>query len=152
MALKEQLQTDLTTAMRERDDVAVATLRMALAAITNSEVAGKQQVTLGDDDIVNVLRSEMRKRADAAGMYADGGRPELAERERNQADVLARYVPAELDDAQLEAIVGEEVARAGEAGNTGPKAMGAVIKAVRARVGTNASGGRVADAVKRALQ
>jgi uncharacterized protein YqeY len=151
-SLKERLQADLTSAMRERDDVSVATLRMALAAITNAEVAGKEHVTLGDDDVVNVLRSEMRKRADAAGMYADGGRPELAERERSQADVLSRYVPAELDDEQLHAIVAEEVARAAEAGTTGPKAMGAVIKAVRARVGTNAAGGRIADAVKTALQ
>jgi uncharacterized protein len=149
--LKERIQADLTGAMRERDDVTVSTLRMALAAITNAEVAGKQQVRLGDDDVVQVLRSEIRKRNDAAGLYADAGRDELAQRERGEAVVLSRYVPAELDDDALHAIVTEEVARAAADGATGPKAMGVVIKAVRARVGNNASGGRVADAVKAAL-
>jgi uncharacterized protein YqeY len=149
--LKERIQADLTGAMRERDDVTVSTLRMALAAITNAEVAGKQQVTLGDDDVVQVLRSEIRKRNDAAGLYADAGRDELAQRERGEANVLSRYVPAELDDDALHAIVADEVTRAAAEGATGPKAMGAVIKAVRARVGNDASGGRVADAVKAAL-
>jgi uncharacterized protein YqeY len=149
--LKERIQGDLTSAMRERDDVTVATLRMALAAITNAEVAGKEQVTLDDDAIVGVLRSEMRKRRDAAGMYADAGHDDRAQRERQEADVLSRYVPAELDDDALAAIVAEEVGRAEADGLTGNKAMGVVIKAVRARVGTNAAGGRVADAVKHAL-
>jgi uncharacterized protein YqeY len=149
--LTERIQADLTAAMRDRDDVTVATLRMALAAIRNAEVAGKEHVTLDDEAVVGVLRSEMRKRADAAGLYAEAGRDELAQRERAEADVLARYVPAELDDAALAAIVAEEVARAAEAGATGGKAMGSVIKAVRARVGANASGGRIADAVKAAL-
>jgi uncharacterized protein YqeY len=151
-SLKEQLQSDLTVAMRERDDLAVGTLRMALAAIRNAEVAGKEHVTLSDDDTVGVLRSEIRKRNDAAGMYADAGRDELATKERSEADVLSRYVPAELDDDALNAIVAEEVARAAEAGATGGKAMGAVIKAVRERVGPNAAGGRIADAVKAALR
>jgi uncharacterized protein YqeY len=150
-SLKDTLQGDLTTAMRERDDVATATLRMALAAVRNAEVAGKEHVTLDDDEVVGVLRSEMRKRADAAETYAGAGRDELATRERSEAAVLARYVPAELDDDALGVIVAEEVARAAEAGATGPKAMGTVIKAVRGRVGTNAAGGRIADAVKAAL-
>jgi uncharacterized protein YqeY len=150
-SLKDRLKSDLPTALRERDDVAVSTLRMALAAITNAEVAGKQQVTLTDDEVVQVLRSEIRKRHDAAETYAGAGRDELAQRERSEADVLGRYVPAELDDDALLAVVREEVARANEQGATGPKAMGVVIKAVRERVGSNAAGGRVADAVKAAL-
>jgi uncharacterized protein YqeY len=150
-SLKDRLKSDLPTALRERDDVTVSTLRMALAAITNAEVAGKQQVTLTDDEVVQVLRSEIRKRHDAAETYAGAGRDELAQRERSEADVLGRYVPAELDDDALLAVVREEVARANEQGATGPKAMGVVIKAVRERVGSNAAGGRVADAVKAAL-
>jgi hypothetical protein len=150
-SLKERLQSDLPVALRERDDVTVSTLRMALAAITNAEVAGKEQVTLSDDDVVNVLRSEIRKRHDAAETYANAGRAELAQRERNEADVLGRYVPAELDDDALLAVVREEVARANANGVTGPKAMGVVIKAVRERVGSNAAGGRIANAVKAAL-
>jgi uncharacterized protein YqeY len=150
-SLKERLQGDLPTAMRERDNVTVSTLRMALAAITNAEVAGKEQVALSDDDVVNVLRSEIRKRNDAAETYANAGRDELAQRERTEADVLGRYVPAELDDDALGAVVREEIERAQAGGVTGPKAMGAVIKAVRERVGSNAAGGRIADAVKTAL-
>src|SRR3954453_5674978 len=97
-SLKERLQSDLTGAMRDRADITVSTLRMALAPITTAQGAGPEQVTLSDDDVVGVLRSEMRKRADAATMYADAGRDELAARERGEAGVLGRYVPAELDD------------------------------------------------------
>ncbi|MCU1427742.1 MAG: hypothetical protein JWL83_1742 [Actinomycetia bacterium] len=149
--LKEQLRADLTDAMRNRADVVVSTLRMALAAITKAEVAGKEHVTLSDDEVLGVLRSEARKRTEAAETYAAAGRDELATRERSEAEVLAGYLPAELDDDALGAIVSEEVARAAADGVTGPKAMGVVVKAVRTRVGTDAAGGRIAEAVKREL-
>ncbi len=149
--IKGQLRTDLTAAMRDRDEVTVAALRLAIAAITKAEVAGKQPVTLTDEQVVEVLRSEGKKRAEAAELYEQGQRTELAERERAQARVLERYLPAEMDDAQLESIVAEEVEAARGSGAVGGKAMGQVIKAVRARVGADASGGRVAAAVKAAL-
>jgi uncharacterized protein YqeY len=152
MALKTQLQEDLTTAMRSRDEVVVATVRMLLAAVRKAEVAGKSQVELSDDDIVGVIRSELRKRTEASEMYRSGGRPELADREAAEADVLRRYLPAELDDDALERIVAEEVANAAASGVTGGKAMGSVVKAVRERVGARAEGARVAAAVKTALQ
>jgi uncharacterized protein YqeY len=85
-------------------------------------------------------------------MYRSGGRPELADREAAEADVLRRYLPAELDDDALERIVAEEVANAAASGVTGGKAMGSVVKAVRERVGARAEGARVAAAVKTALQ
>jgi uncharacterized protein YqeY len=149
--IKEQLRTDLTASMRDRDEVTTAALRLAIAAITKAEVAGKTPVTLTDQQIVEVLRSEGKKRAEAADLYEQGQRTELAERERAQAAVLERYLPAEMDDAQLEAIVAEEAQAARDAGAEGGQAMGQVIKAVRARVGADASGGRVAAAVKAAL-
>jgi uncharacterized protein YqeY len=152
MALKTQLQEDLTAAMRSRDEVVVATVRMLLAAVRKAEVAGKSQVELSDDDIVGVIRSELRKRTEASEMYRSGGRPELADREAAEADVLRRYLPAELDDDALERIVAEEVANAAASGVTGGKAMGSVVKAVRERVGARAEGARVAAAVKTALQ
>jgi uncharacterized protein YqeY len=152
MALKTQLQEDLTTAMRSRDEVVVATVRMLLAAVRKAEVAGKSQVELSDDDIAGVIRSELRKRTEASKMYRSGGRPELADREAAEADVLRRYLPAELDDDALERIVAEEVANAAASGVTGGKAMGSVVKAVRERVGARAEGARVAAAVKTALQ
>jgi uncharacterized protein YqeY len=138
--------------MRSRDEVVVATVRMLLAAVRKAEVAGKSQVELSDDDIVGVIRSELRKRTEASEMYRSGGRPELADREAAEADVLRRYLPAELDDDALERIVAEEVANAAASGVTGGKAMGSVVKAVRERVGARAEGARVAAAVKTALQ
>jgi uncharacterized protein len=149
--LKEQLRADLTDAIRSRDEITVATLRLALAAITKAEVAGKEQVTLTDEQVLDLLRGEGKRRAEAAELYEQGQRAELAERERAQAAVLDRYLPAEMDDAALSAIVAEEVEIARADGATGCRAMGQVIKAVRARIGTGASGGRVAAAVKTAL-
>jgi hypothetical protein len=149
--LKDQLRTDLTAAMRERDEVTVAALRLALAAITKAEVAGSTPVTLTDEQVVDLLRSEGKKRAEAAELYEQGNRTELADRERTQAAVLERYLPAEMDDAQLDAIISEEVQAALDSGAEGGRAMGQVMKAVRARVGGQASGGRVAAAVKAAL-
>jgi uncharacterized protein YqeY len=152
MAVKAQLQKDLTTAMRSRDEVAVASLRMLLSAIRKAEVAGKAEVQLTDDQVVGVVRGEVRKRTEASDMYRSGGRPELAERENAEADVLRRYLPAELDDEILQKLVAEEVENARAAGLDGGKAMGTVVKAVRERAGTQADGARVAAAVKAALQ
>ena len=152
MAAKSQLQDDLTAAMRSRDDIAVATLRMLLAAVRKAEVAGKSQVELSDDQLIGVVRSELRKRTEASEMYRTGGRPELADREAAEADVLRRYLPAQMDDDVLQEIVTEEVARAAADGITGPKAMGSVVKAVRERVGTEAEGARVAAAVTEVIQ
>src|SRR3979411_1081443 len=146
MAVKPQLQEDLTAAMRSRDDVAVATLRMLLTAVRKAEVAGKAEVELSDDEIIAVVRSEVRKRGRASGSYRAGGRPELADRESAEADVLRRYLPAEIDNDVLTGIVAEEVANATATGVTGGKAMGTVVKAVRERVGNQADGGPVAGA------
>ncbi len=152
MTIKDQLQADLTEAMRSRDETVVATLRILLAAVKRAEVAGNAQVELSDDEVSGVVRSELRKRAEAAEMYRTGGRPELADRETAESEVLRRYLPPELGDDVLQRIVAEEVARALDAGITGGKAMGTVVKAVRERVGAQAEGARVAAAVKAALQ
>ncbi len=149
--LKDRLRDDLTDAMRARDAIAVATLRLALAAVMKSEVAGSEAVALDDAAIMGLLATEIRKRTEAADLYDQGGRTELAIKERAEADVLARYLPAALDDAALDAVVAEEVANAAAAGASGGKAMGAVIKAVRDRVGQQADGARIAAAVKSAL-
>ncbi len=148
---KERLQADLTEAMRARDDITVSTLRMALTAITKAEVAGTEAIELDDDTILVLLAAESKKRAEAADLYEQGGRAELAAKERAEMAVLARYLPTALSDDELAAIVAEEVAVAAGSGAEGGKAMGAVIKAVRDRVGQRADGGRIAAAVKAAL-
>jgi uncharacterized protein YqeY len=149
--LKSRLQADLTAAMRARDELRTATLRMALTAVTTEEVAGKQARELDDDEVVGVLAREAKKRREAAQAFGDGGRPELAERELAEAGVLDTYLPAQLDDEELRALVASEVAAAAEAGQSGPRAMGVVMKAVQPKVAGRADGGRVAAEVRAQL-
>lgn len=150
-SLKSRIQNDITDAVRSGDELSKSTLRMALAAIMNAEVAGKEAVVLTDEQVVAVLRSEVKKRVESAQIYQDAGRIELAERERGEVVILERYLPVAMDPDALAAIVAEEVAAAAAAGQSGPKAMGAVIKAVRDRVGDGADGSTIAAAVKSAL-
>ncbi len=149
--LKTTIQDDLATAMKARDELTVATLRMAIAAVQKAEVAGDEQVELTDEQVLGVLQREARSRRDSAQVYEDAGREELAARERSEAEVLDRYLPAAVGDDELAAVVAEEVATARAAGTDGPKAIGVVVKAVRERLGATADGARVAAAVKQAL-
>jgi uncharacterized protein YqeY len=146
--LKEQLQHDLTEAIRSRDELTAATLRMALTAITTEEVAGKQARTLSDDEVLTVLGREAKKRRESATAFDDAGRKELADRERAEGEVLAGYLPAQLSDDEIASLVLDVIA---ELGASGPQAMGQVMKAVQPRVAGRAEGGRVAAEVKRQL-
>jgi uncharacterized protein YqeY len=148
MVLKERLQSDLTTAIRGRDELTAATLRMALTAITTEEVAGKQARTLSDEEVLTVLGREAKKRRESATAFDDAGRTELADRERAEGEVLAGYLPAQLSDDEISSLVLDVIA---ELGVSGPQAMGQVMKAVQPRVAGRAEGGRVAAEVKRQL-
>ncbi len=148
MSLKQRLHDDLTTAMKARDAVRTATLRMALTAVGNEEVAGKQARELSDDEVVRVLVREAKKRREAAEAYDGASRPELADKERAEGAVLEEYLPAQLSDDELSALVAAAVAGAGAAG---PQAMGPVMKAVQPKVGGRAEGARVAAEVRRQL-
>ena len=149
--LKDTIKNDLTTAMKAGDETAKSTLRMALSAISNAEVAGDEAVELDDEQIVRVLQGEAKKRAEAAEVYEQNGRAEQAAKERAEAEVLARYLPAAMSEDELRAVVADEVAKAAATGQEGPKAMGGVVKAVRARVGSSADGSLIAALVKAAL-
>ena len=146
--LKDRLQADLTTAMKARDELRSATLRMVLTAVKNEEVSGKAARTLDDDEVVTVLGREAKKRREAAEAFDDGGRPERAERERAEGEVIAAYLPAQLSDDELRALVAAAVA---ETGAAGPQAMGQVMKAVTPQTAGRADGGRVAAEVRRQL-
>lgn len=150
-SLKETIKSDLTAAMKAGDDTVKSTLRMALSAISNAEVAGDEAVELNDDQVVKVLQSEAKKRAESAEVYEQNGRAEQAAKERAEAEVLAKYLPAAMSEDELRAVVAEEVAKAAAAGQEGPKAMGGVVKAVRERVGSSADGSLIAQLVKAAL-
>ncbi|MDF4254303.1 GatB/YqeY domain-containing protein [Streptomyces sp. WMMB303] len=149
--LKSRLQDDLTAAIKERDELRSATLRMTLAAITKEEVAGTSARELSDDEVQKVITREAKKRREAAEAFADGGRTEQAERERAEGEVLADYLPQQLTDEELDVLVAEAVEEARAGGAEGPRAMGAVMKIVNPKVAGRAEGGRVAGAVKKRL-
>ena len=149
--LLEQLRTDLNTAMKDRDQLKTSTIRMVLSAVQVASVAGDEAAELTDAEVTAVLRSEAKRRNEAADLYENAGRTEQAASERNELAVIEAYLPAAMDDATLQAIVDEEIAAAREAGAEGPKAMGQVIKAVKDRVGDGADGGRIAGVVKASL-
>lgn len=148
MSLKEQLKADLTAAMRAQDDVVRATLRMALTAIKDAEVSGKAARELSEDEVRAVVAREAKKRREAAEAFRAGGAPDRADRELAEGAVLDAYLPQQLSDDQLAAVVRDVVAAAGA---TGPQAMGPIMKAVGPRVAGLADGGRVAAAVRAAL-
>jgi uncharacterized protein YqeY len=147
-ALKSQLQADLNTAMKARDELTTATLRMALTAVTTEEVAGKTARELSDDEVLRVLAKEAKKRREAAEAFDGAARPELAERERAEGTVLDRYLPAQLDDGELADLVRAAIA---ESGASAPNQMGAVMKAVQPKIAGRADGKRVSDEVRRQL-
>ena len=147
-ALKERLRQDLNAAMKARDNVTTATIRMTLTAITQEEVAGAAARELSDDEVVRVITREGRKRREAAEAYDSAGRTDLAERERAEGQVLQRYLPAQLGDAELAELVRAGIA---EAGATSARDMGAVMRIVQPRVAGRADGKRVSDEVRRQL-
>ena len=149
--LKEQLHTDLTAAIKAKDSLTSGTLRMVLAAITNEEVSGKVARVLNDQDMVTVLNREAKKRKEAATAYDDAKRPELADKERAELEIIQAYLPAALSDEDLAKIIASAVAEVAASGATGPSAMGAVMKIVSPQVSGRADGGAVAAAVKSAL-
>ena len=149
-ALKDRLRSDLTTAMKARDEVRSSTLRMVLTAITNAEVAGKQARELSDDEVVGVLSTEGKKRREAATAFADGGRQAMADKELAEAAVIADYLPEQLGPEEIETLVAAAVAELGVAGD-GMKAMGKVMGVLTPQVRGRADGGAVAAEVKRQL-
>ena len=146
--LKERLRADLNTAMRARDSVRLRTLRMVLTSITNEEVSGETARELSDDEVIKVLTREARKRREAAEAFESAGRAEQAAAERAEGDVLAGYLPAQLTNDELTAIVSAAIA---ETGATGMPGMGMVMKTVTPRVAGRADGARVAAEVRRQL-
>jgi uncharacterized protein len=146
--LKDQLRADLNVAMKSRDELTTATLRMALTAITKEEVAGEAVRELSDDEVQRVLTREAKKRREAAEAFDTAGRAELASRERAEGGVLDRYLPAQLGDDELAELITAAIA---ESGASSPRDMGAVMKIVLPKVDGRADGKRVSDEVRRRL-
>lgn len=149
--LKATLQSDLTTAIRTRDELTAATLRMALTGVTTEEVSGKSARTLSDAEVMGVLTREAKKRREAAEAFADASRPELAERELAELGVLARYLPEPLTAEEVGAMVDAAVVRLADEGVTGMPAMGRVMKELTAQTAGRFDGGQLATMVRVAL-
>ena len=148
-ALKDRLRSDLTAAMKARDEVTVRTLRMALTSVSKEEVAGTTARELSDDEVLTVLTREAKRRREAAEAFAAAGRDEQAEAERAEGAVLDAYLPAQLSDAELGELV---TAAIEETGASTPRDMGQVMKVLTPRIAGRAEGGRVAAEVRRRLQ
>jgi hypothetical protein len=146
--LKEQLRADLTASMKARDETRMRTLRMALTSISNEEVSGSVAHDLTDDQVTRILTREAKRRREAAAAFADAGRDEQAAAELAEEEVLAGYLPAQLSDDELAAMVAAAIA---ETGASGPTGIGQVMKAVTPRVAGRAEGSRVAALVRSQL-
>jgi uncharacterized protein len=146
--LKDRLQSDLTTAMKSRDELRTATLRMALTAVRMEEVSGKSARELDDAEVVTVLGRESKKRREAAEAFDGAGRPDRADRERAEGEVLAGYLPAQLSDDDLRDLVTAAITQTGA---EGPRGIGAVLRVVSPQTAGRAEGGRVAAEVRRQL-
>lgn len=141
MALTESLRTDINTALKAGDRERVGALRLVLSEL---QKAAKE----GGDDELTVLRRERKRRLEAAEQFRTAGRAELADQEEAEAGLIQGYLPAELDDAELEAMVSDAIA---ETGASDPKDMGQVMKVVMARTAGRADGKRVSARVREAL-
>jgi uncharacterized protein YqeY len=146
--LKERLESDLREAMKARDELVTSTLRMAITAVRNAEVAGKAARELSDEEILSVLTKEAKKRREAAEAFAGAGREAQAAKERAEEEVLAGYLPAQLSEDDLAGIVRDALAAAGLSGMA---SMGQAMKAAQAAVAGRAEGGRVAAEVRAQL-
>lgn len=149
MSLKDKIQDDIKAALLGGDRFVGDTLRNLKAAILNEEVAqGKREDGLSDEDIEKIIAREVKKRHESIAIYEQNGRQELAENERQEAGVLARYLPEQIDENKLKDIVEKKIIQLGA---SGPQSMGQVIGAVKQDVGNRADGALVAKIVKEAL-
>jgi uncharacterized protein len=146
--LKTRLESDLRDAMKSRDELVTSTLRMAIAAVRNAEVAGREARELTDDEVLGVLTKEAKKRREAATAFRDAGRTESADKELAEEEILTGYLPKQLTDEEIAGIVAEALAAGGF---TVMAQMGPAMKAAQAAVAGRAEGGRVAAEVRKQL-
>ncbi|OMC31813.1 glutamyl-tRNA amidotransferase [Mycobacterium sp. GA-1841] len=151
--LKDKLRADLTDAMKSQDKLRTATLRMVLAAVQSEEVAGKQARELSDAEVIAVLARESKKRGEAAQIYTQNGRGELAANEHAEARVIDEYLPTPLTDAELADVADTAIAQVAEqlGERPGMRQMGQVMKAATAIAAGKADGARLSAAVKARL-
>ncbi|WP_410871832.1 GatB/YqeY domain-containing protein [Nocardia sp. A7] len=151
--LKAKLRADMTTAMKAKDKLRLATLRMLLAAIQNSEVSGTEAHELSDNDVIALLQKEAKKRNEAAVIYEQNGRGELAANERAEEEIIEEYLPTQLNDAEVAQVADTAIAQVAEqlGERPGMRQMGQVMKAATVLADGKADGSRISAAVKARL-
>lgn len=148
MPLLAKVDEDLKTAMKGREELKVSCLRLLKAAASNAAIA-KGKINLEDAEVMEVIAKLIKQREESAEAYTKGNRPELAEKERKEAEILKAYLPAQMPEEELKAIIQAAVK---ETGASGPQGMGAVMKAVLPKVAGRADGKVVNELVKQSLQ
>ena len=148
MSLKEKLQTDLTSSMRNRDEVRSSTIRMILTSIKNEEVSGKEVRELNESELITVLSREAKKRREAAEAFEQAGAKDRADNEKAEGVIIAGYLPEQLSEAELKEMIASAIK---ETGATGPQQMGLVMKSIQPKIAGRADGGTVSSLVKAAL-
>jgi uncharacterized protein YqeY len=150
-SLKEQLKQDLTQSLKDQDGVKSSTLRMALTAITNEEVSGKEAKVLSDAEVLVVLTKEAKKRKESVEAFNQANRKDLADKEAQELTVLEKYLPSALTEEELNKIIDEAIAEAKASGAEGMKAMGVVMKIVQPKIVGRTDGALLAAKVKEKL-
>ena len=148
MSLKEKLQTDLTSSMRNRDEVRSSTIRMILTSIKNEEVSGKEVRELNESELITVLSREAKKRREAAEAFDQAGAIDRAETERAEGAIIAEYLPKQLTEDEVKELIESAIK---ETGANSPAQMGLVMKNLQPKIAGKADGALVSSLVKAAL-
>ena len=148
MSLKEKLQTDLTSSMRNRDEVRSSTIRMILTSIKNEEVSGKEVRELNETDLITVLSREAKKRREAAEAFDQAGAKDRAETERAEGAIIAEYLPKQLTEDEVKELIESAIK---ETGANSPAQMGLVMKNLQPKIAGKADGALVSSLVKAVL-
>ncbi len=148
MSLKEKLQTDLTSSMRNRDEVRSSTIRMILTSIKNEEVSGKEVRELNESELITVLSREAKKRREAAEAFDQAGAKDRAETERAEGAIIAEYLPKQLTEDEVKELIEAAIK---ETGANSPAQMGLVMKNLQPKIAGKADGALVSSLVKAAL-
>ena len=148
MSLKEKLQTDLTSTMRNRDEVRSSTIRMILTSIKNEEVSGKEVRELNESELITVLSREAKKRREAAEAFDQAGARDRAETERAEGAIIAEYLPKQLTEDEVKELIEAAIK---ETGANSPAQMGLVMKNLQPKIAGKADGALVSSLVKAVL-
>ena len=146
MTLKERITEDMKSAMRASDKERLSTIRMVQAAIKQREV--DERIVLDDAQVIAVLEKMVKQRRESVAAFEQGGRPDLADKEKSEIALLQVYLPAQLSDAEVDALIREAIAATGA---SSVKDMGKVMGAVKAKAAGRADMGAVSARIKAAL-